>query len=216
MPTEYHALQVRLNGRIIFPMFKRSIPLLLLAAVLLFPQAAKADWYWFKASAHDKIESARIISQPTRLQRFFGRLETRKDVDYFTLTLDQGEEFRANLFIPKADEEFRPTLVFFGPGIKTAGGDPEIAIGDGNGSVMVRNTNEEREARFEDVLLTSFYGDTEISFTAEKRGTYGLAIKSPDGERGRYMLRVGLKDEWKWSELPTRFWGATKAIFRLY
>jgi hypothetical protein len=197
-------------------MFKRLVPAILLAMILLVPHAAKADWYWFKMADHDDIPNAKIIAQPSRLQRFFGRLETRKDVDYFTLTLDKDEEFHASLFVPKADAEFKPALVFFGPDVKSSGGDPEINIGAGNGSIMVRNAAEDREAVFEDVLLTSFYGGTELSFKAEKRETYGIAIKSPDGERGRYMLKIGQTDDWKWSELPTRIWGATKAIFRLY
>lgn len=180
------------------------------------PQAARADWYWFKDAPHDEIAAARIITQPMRLQRFFGRLETRKDVDYYSLTLDADETFHASLFVPKADEEFKPALVFFGPDVPTMGGDPGISIGDGNGSIFAQNVKDNREAVFEDVLLTSFYGGTEIAFTAKKRGTYGIAIKSPDGERGRYMLRVGETDVWKWSELPTRIWGATKAILRLY
>lgn len=183
---------------------------------LALPVAVRAEWYWFKDSEQDSVETARIIRQPAHAQRFFGRLESKKDADFYTMTVEQDTPISVVLAVPAADGTFRPTLTIFGPGLPKPKEDPVIPIGDGNGAFIASDPKKDRETAFDGYLLTSFFDGIRIEFNAPKTATYALAVRSPDGTRGRYVLRVGTKDEWKWSEIPDRIYGIVRAALRLY
>lgn len=183
---------------------------------LSLPAAAKAEWFWFKDAEQDSVETARIIRRPTHAQRFFGRLESKKDVDFFTMTVERDTPISVTLAVPASDLEFRPTLTIFGPGLPKPKEDPAIPIGDGNGAFIASDPKEERGSAFDGYLLTSFFEGIRIEFNAPKTATYALAVRTPDGNRGRYVLHVGTNDEWKWAEIPDRIYGIVRAALRLY
>jgi hypothetical protein len=177
---------------------------------------AKAEWYFFKSGAQDSSETARLIKKPTHAQRFFGRLGAKSDVDYFSFTADQGTKITLVLLSPVADPKFRPSLTVFGPGLPRPKQDPSIPIGDQNGAYVLAEDKVTRTTAYDQYLFTSFYEGPHLDFTVPQTATYGLAVRSPDGNTGRYVLKIGSEDSWNWNELIDRIFGVIQAILRLY
>ena len=192
--------------------------LTLFASVLLalsIPHSAHAEWYLFKETPQDSAETARIILRPMHAQRFFGRLESKNDVDYFSFTAKKDSKLELQLEIPSGDSDFKPTLVLFGPDLPKPTSDPVIPIGETNGAAIASDPND-RATRYDNYLFTSFYGGAQIAQTVPDDATYGVAVRTPDGKRGRYVLKIGGEDPWNWNELFDRIVGTMRAVLRIY
>lgn len=182
----------------------------------MLAQPAQAEWYFFKQTAQDSAETAVTIAQPTHAQRYFGRLDTKTDVDYFTFKVQKDMEVSLLLEIPTGDPDFHPTMTLFGPGLPKPTEDPSITIGESNGAVVAHEADKDRDSVTDAFLLTSFFEGPQIKTTAPKDATYAIAIRSPDGSHGRYVLNVGTEDTWEWREVFPRLWGIVRAILRIY
>jgi len=193
---------------------KRNFPFIT-ALLLVLPLQARAELVWFKNAAQDTVETARVIESPARQQRFFGRLSKKDDVDYFTFTVDEKTKIDLLLETPVNDGDFRPVVVLFGPGLAPPKEDPTIQIGSTNGAIVAR-APDERERRFDQFLLTTFNTGPTISTEAPRNGTYALAIRSPKGSTGRYVLHVGTENAFRWSELVQGIFGVLKGLLRMY
>jgi hypothetical protein len=198
------------------------MPLLTLLATVLFalsiPRSANAEWYWFKDAPQDSAETAQTVSQPTHAQRFFGRLESKNDVDYFSFSAKKDTRLDVQLEIPSGDPNFKPTLILFGPDLPKPASDPVIPIGETNGATVSSDTKD-RTTRYDNYLFTSFLEGAHITQALPDDATYGIAIRSPDGNRGRYVLKIGGEDPWNWNdwnELFDRISGIFRAILRIY
>lgn len=179
-------------------------------------RSANADVFRFKDAPQDTPETARVISDPGRAQRFFGRLDGKDDVDYFSITAEKDAAIALSLEVPSADKDFHPVLIFFGPGLPRPAEDPAIPIGDPNGAIVTREPEDNLVNRFDQFLFTTFLERARLEVTAPKQATYGIAVKEPAGVKGRYVLRIGSKDEFAWSELLGRMRGVLKAMLRMY
>lgn len=192
--------------------------LTLVASVLLalsVPNDAQAEWLLFKEAPQDSVETARIIFRPTHAQRFFGRLESKNDFDYFSFTAKKDSKLELQLDIPSGDSDFKPTLVLFGPDLPKPTSDPVIQIGETNGATVAADPND-RATRYDNYLFTSFYRGAQIAQTVPSDATYGVAIRTPDGKRGRYVLKIGGEDLWNWNDLFDRIVGTMRAVLRIY
>ncbi|MFH1620853.1 MAG: hypothetical protein ABIB04_02090 [Patescibacteria group bacterium] len=179
-------------------------------------ESAKAETFIFKNSAQDTVETARIIKDPQNAKKIFGRLETKDDVDYFTFKAEEGQEISVSLSVPAADQDFKPNLIIFGQDLPKSAIDPVISIGDTNGAYVLEFAKTKIQTSFNNFLLTSFNLGPRLEFSSPKQTSYGLAIRSPDGKTGRYLLKIGQKDTWLWNEILDRFFGVLQAILRLY
>ncbi len=191
---------------------------LALAAVILFaaaPLQTHADMIWFKDAPQDSIATARVIQNVTRRQRFFGRLNKKGDVDYFTFHAKQGTLLHLSLETPAADGKFNPDLTLFGPGLPAPKEDPTINIGTTNGAIIA-HTQTNRDHRYDQYLFTTFYEGPTITDTAPKNTTYAIAIRNPRGGVGRYVLHIGTRTSFRWDELLQEIVGMLKGLLRLY
>jgi len=194
---------------------KRLFAVIVLVGMLASPRGTSAEALWFKNTPQDSAETARTITDIERRQRFFGHLESKDDVDYFTFSADEKQNIDLSLETPVADGDFKPVLVLFGPGLPKPTEDPTIQIGDTNGAI-VSHAKDEREKRFDQFLLTTFNIGPVISVEAPQKGTYAVAIRSPKGSTGRYVLHVGSENGFRWNELIQGIVGTLKGLLRLY
>ena len=194
---------------------KRLFAGILLAGMLASPRGTSAELLWFKDSPQDNAETARTITDIERQQRFFGRLDSKDDVDYFTFSADAKQKIDLLLETPVADGDFKPVMVLFGPGLPAPTEDPTIQIGDTNGAI-VTHAKDERAKRFDQFLMTSFNTGPTISVEAPQKGTYAIAVRSPKGSTGRYVLHIGSENGFRWDELWQGIVGTLKGLLRLY
>lgn len=194
---------------------KRYIASVAALLLIISPIEARAELLWFKTTAYDSPETAKKIESVTRKQRFFGRLSSKDDVDYYSMTVDEKAKIEILLESPVSDGDFRPVIVLFGPGLSAPKEDPTIPIGETNGAI-VGHAKEERERRFDQFLMTSYSTGPSISISAPRKATYGLAVRSPKGSTGRYVLHIGTENNFKWSELIQGIKGTLKGLLRMY
>jgi hypothetical protein len=82
--------------------------------------------------------------------------------------------------------------------------------------LVIKATQDDREAYFDRLTLTNYYRGPTLTFTAPKDATYGIAIRSPKAETGRYILRFKGDDAFDWSRFMDFVVNAFRAILRLY
>ena len=184
--------------------------------MLACPGAARAEFFHFKQDPQFTPEQAAVIADPSLAQRFFSRLEKCDDADYFSFTAEQGKEYDFYLDVPHGDPDLHPTLTLFGPGLPQPDEDPVILIGDQNGAIVAHEDKNGRTSNFDRATFTDFFLGPSIKFTAPKDATYGLAVRTPNGHAGRYVLRLAGKDEFSWTDLVTRLAAEIKALLRRY
>ena len=194
---------------------KRILALAASILVATAPLQASAEMFRFKDVPQDSVATARIVDDVIPRQRFFGRLNTKDDVDYFTMTVKQGTKIDLLLETPVADGDFSPTLTLFGPGLPAPTEDPTIDIGDTNGAI-VAHAADERDTRFDQFLLTTFDEGPTVTVDAPKTATYAIAIRDPKGGTGRYVLHLGTDASFRWDELWQGIVGTLKGLLRLY
>lgn len=181
-----------------------------------YPPPAQAESLVFKQGVQSTPETAWVVRRPGVAFRYLGRLQSADAADYFSVTLKRDQKLEISLETPTADGAFRPLLVFFGPGIGRPKEDPVIPIGEPNGALVLRQDKEQRDSYFDRLTLTDYYRGPSLKFTAPRDATYGIAIRSPKGESGRYVLRFSGQDEFDWRNIVDFLVNAFRAILRLY
>lgn len=186
------------------------------AEFIILAPSAKAESFIFKDTVQNTPEKAWVVRRPDVAFRYFGRLESKDTADYFSITLKKDQRIELGLETPTADGEFRPHLIFFGPGLSKPKEDPVIPIGEPNGAIVIKVDTETRESFFDRLTLTNYYQGPTLTFVAPKDATYGLAVRSAKAETGRYILRFKGKDGFDWSRFLDFILNAFRAILRMY
>ncbi|MDQ7814796.1 MAG: hypothetical protein RDU25_03270 [Patescibacteria group bacterium] len=200
-------------------MKKIHITAVLLAALVYFYNTAEpalAKELIFKSGSLDTPAEAYVIRRPTSAATFFGRLQSKDDVDYFSFTADEGTSLKISLDTVKNDGEFNPIMIFFGPELPSPSEDAVIDLGSGNGAIVRRVVADERASFRDKFIFTDFYSGPTIEIELPKTATYGLAVKSPNGKLGRYALNIQGEDKLALADLPEYLYNIIKAIFRMY
>lgn len=192
--------------------------LLVLAAVAIGFVLWKTDpvVITFKERPLDTLETAQVVRHPQTRQAVFGRIERTNDVDYYTFTLTRGTPVRFSIKTPAADRAFNPALTLFGPGLPAPAAAPSIPIGDGNGAIVARVATDGRSAVFDMSNVTTWYEGPIADMIAPRDGTYALAITSPDGSTGRYLLEIGGVPDRSAGAIASFAAGTVRAVLRLY
>ncbi len=177
---------------------------------------AQAKQLIFKSGSLDSPAEAYVIRHPTEATTFFGRLQSKDDVDYFSVTAEKGTALDISLDTVRNDGEFNPVLIFFGPDLSKPAEDPVIDLGSENGAIIGRVNVDDRTYYRDTYILTDFYSGPSIKIKLPKTATYGLAIRSPNGKLGRYRLDVHGEDKLALSDYPDYIFNLIKAIFRIY
>ncbi len=211
----YTKQMIKIKNRA-FLIKSQTIVLAALFLICVAPRTASAESFIFKNSAQDTVATAKIIKEPQNKQKIFGRLKSKDDVDYFTFTLEADEAVSISIFVPAADKNFEPSLIVFGSDLPKSDHDPVIPIGEGNGSYIMEFPKTNVQEFFHDFLLTTFKTGPRLEFSSPEKSSYGLALRSPNGNTGRYLLEIGQQDEWSWSHVLDRFFDVLRAVLRLY
>ncbi len=145
-------------------------------------------------------ETALIINDPTKSWTLYEEL---KGVDYYLVSLNEGEELRVSLYVSIwGDEHFTPSLVVMGPDIV---GDYEPTF-DHPDDLGRANVIGERldQPEYEPFTPTSYYYVASYSHVATAEGDYYLAVYSDDNG-GKYGMALGYRETFtvfKWLKIP--------------
>jgi hypothetical protein len=170
----------------------------------------------FKMESHDRIEDAWRLKDALHLRSLYGHLDAAKDVDYITLPVDRTLPLRISIKNPDMDKGFEPEIILFGPGLPTAPKDLPIPIGDTNGAVVATTDIAKQKKQFEISELTGYLTGPDITVDIKEPGTYAIAILSPSGEVGRYVLSIGSISERGIMARIRQIVPTLRVIFRLY
>lgn len=170
----------------------------------------------FKTANMDRIEQTLRLEDPTRLRSFYGRLESKGDVDYLTFTIDKPASLRLSLKNPVGDDGFLPSMVVFGPGLPKLVTTPPVPIGETNGAVVAASVREKQRPVFEASELTTYLTGPTINTQLTEPGTYAITVYATGQEIGRYVLTIGDTPQTGFTEQLKRVPETVKVLLRLY
>ncbi len=179
----------------------------------------------FVVSGHKYLETEKgkgrkdpvLVSNHQISWAAYEKLETKGQVDYYRFSAESGEEIYASLLVPKIDRlsGFSPDLALIGPGLEEAGEDStgadrgQLDVKDEEGVLVKRYAGENSESFFEPFTQTNYWRHQVIRKEAPDDGTYHLAVWSRTKTTGKYVLAIGEKEDFGFSdvlEYPSVWW----------
>lgn len=171
--------------------------------------------YAFKDAEWNTIETAGTIAASSARTEIVGRLEGPKDIDYLAITVTKPQEVVLHLQTDAADVNFNPEIILFGRGLpaeKNIG----VPIGDQNGAIVGRVASGARTTNFSIQAMTSYADGPVIRTTLPAAGTYAVAIRSPEGVSGKYVLTNGTIPDRSFDGWRSSIMGSIRVMLRLY
>ena len=197
-----------------------------LIAALFLPAAAMAHKPIFVERSISGYEQALEIPDATVSYAMYGELRGAQQVDLYKFTLTADTPFYARMSVPKRPglEGYAPAFVLFGPGLPTSNEPPNypLALPEGLGRAIQLPADEQDEF-YEPFTQTTLIQRQYISRNLAP-GTYYLAVYSPTGQTGKYVLATGENEQFgftDWLKFPltwlkVRMWyDATQTWFIL-
>jgi hypothetical protein len=150
-----------------------------------------ADYYVFEKGGNNYYTAPQVIKNPERKQYLYGILSPGNiGVDYYEFSLnDNVTDFSIELLLSENEKSklFKPTLVFVDPYTSQSISDVFIGFPSGQkGRVYSWEENGEFDTNEVDRYISGV--KIERNFSA---GTYRLAIYDPQGQGGRYVIKIG-------------------------
>lgn len=165
----------------------------LLAATILdrFGQAVCAHKY---VEVHRGATKANPVEIPDPQVSYaaYGNLTEEGQVDYFRFRAAEGDTIIAEILIPSI-----PRLDGFAPALSL------IAPGDDDPTTTKLWVGGDRETFFEPFTQTRYARRQQLEVTAPVDGEYYLAVHSPEGQTGKYVLSIGEKDVFSGDDVIT-------------
>jgi hypothetical protein len=166
---------------------------ILLAATILdrFGQAVCAHKY---VEVHRGATKANPVEIPDPQVSYaaYGNLTEEGQVDYFRFRAAEGDTIIAEILIPSI-----PRLDGFAPALSL------IAPGDDDPTTTKLWVGGDRETFFEPFTQTRYARRQQLEVTAPVDGEYYLAVHSPEGQTGKYVLSIGEKDVFSGDDVIT-------------
>lgn len=171
--------------------------------------------YVFKDSSWDTPETAGIFTVGGLRTSLYGRLTGAHDVDYLRITVTKPTDISIALRTVAGDPSFNPEIIVFGRGLAPRS-DVMLPIGDENGAVVGRIGEKTRGTVFDITTMTSYTEGPTVTTRLPEAGTYAIAILTPNGSTGRYVLSTGTKPDRSFDGWISSLRGAVQVILRLY
>lgn len=166
---------------------------ILLAATILdrFGQAVCAHKY---VEVHRGATKANPVEIPDPQVSYaaYGNLTEEGQVDYFRFRAAEGDTIIAEILIPSI-----PRLDGFAPALSL------IAPDDDDPTTTKLWVGGDRETFFEPFTQTRYARRQQLEVTAPVDGEYYLAVHSPEGQTGKYVLSIGEKDVFSGDDVIT-------------
>lgn len=147
----------------------------------------------------------------------YEELATEDQVDYYRFTAESGEEIYASLLIPKIESlsKFNPDLALIGPGLKndpsgiTESGTPPLAVQEDEDVLVKKYEGNNEESFFEPFTQTNYWEHQVIRKPVNESGTYHVAVWSGNDKVGKYVLAIGEREDFGFSDIleyPSVWW----------
>lgn len=183
------------SGSMIVPMRSRLLPLSLFIALALLPvPAVLAHTPLDTGGEHDSLETAYVISNPTKSWASYRELHEAGEAEYFMVGLSEGERLRVSVFIPTSEDPgFTPVLIVMGPGLPSLGQAPEaLEVPEGYGVQVVGGSRPDK-AEYEPFTPSSYFYTADYDVVVQAGGDYYFAVYAPS-VGGRYGFALGFRE----------------------
>ncbi|MZP28135.1 hypothetical protein GTO91_00150 [Heliobacterium undosum] len=173
------------------------LAVLSLTLPFLFVTPSQAFETFFPAHRFTSIRSDAPVLPLDRSTRIYGRLFHAGQTDYFTVHGQSGDELRLEMAVPQLDglEKFRPSIAVIGPGLPMDARDGAyFTVPNGLGAHVIEPAARERD--FDDAVSGARFWLTQaFQFRLPAEADYYIAVFDKSGERGKYVLHLGLPEE---------------------
>ena len=146
------------------------------------------------------LNDAREVDDPTKSWVIYTSHDGSDHVDYYKLSLKEGEHILLGLIVPASDGQrgFSPDMVLMGPGLEDNGTVPPQVQETGEGHVVI-TSDMPSQLVYEPFSPSVFYELAGIEMDAPADGDYYVAVyNGPNG--GDYGLVVGKRESFSLSE----------------
>ncbi|MGB8955275.1 MAG: LPXTG cell wall anchor domain-containing protein [Tumebacillaceae bacterium] len=173
-----------------------------LIAALFLPSSVMAHKPIFIERSISGYEQALEIPDATVSYAMYSELQGPQQVDLYKFTLAADTPFYARISVPKRPElrDFAPAFVLFGPGLPTSNEPPHypLALPEGLGRAILLPAGE-KDDFYEPFTQTTMVQRQYISRQLPP-GTYYLAVYSPAGQTGKYVLATGEREQFGFAD----------------
>ncbi|MDP1629648.1 MAG: hypothetical protein Q8L57_03445 [bacterium] len=192
------------------------INLIILLLIIFAPiNSASAHLPVFKIGGVENISRAQELFEILTAQMIFGRLQAGK-TDFYKFKISEPLNLHIQILTPKRNNEFRPTLVILGPGLKKADEYFPFLIEEGLGAIVLADNKTERETFFDFESLSRYFKGPETRRYLTEAGVYLLAVFEPKNNAGTYAIRLSDKEDWRPAAILNRIRGIFKIKLGLY
>lgn len=142
------------------------------------------------------IQNAIEIKDPQVSYAIYGNLKGEGRVDYIRYFAKKGDPIYIELAVPsfKDEENFMPSFAVIGEGMPANTGSAPFTVPEGCG-FMIFNSERKYGTYFETYTQTTYTVRQEVRMKSPASGEYYLAVYSPEGSDGKYLLAIGEEDK---------------------
>ena len=181
----------------------KKIGIILLCLLLFFPRISQAHQAIFIEKPINTIENSYKLTDIEESQAIYSELTEDNDVDIYSLEGKAGQQLYTQLMVPdiEGSRELLLTLVVTGPFNEANYLDQYTPIFGDRFRGYVNEPGNNRKSFFEPFTQTTYLKKQQFSVELPADGTYYIAVYSPVGQRGKYVLSVGQEERFGLQEL---------------
>lgn len=142
------------------------------------------------------IQNAVTIKDPQVSYAVYGNLKEEGQVDYLKFFVKKGDPIYIELAVPmlKDEENFMPSFALIGKGLPQQNISAPFTVPSGCGFAIF-NSQKKYNTYFETYTQTIYSVRQEIRMKSPATGEFYIAVYSPQGKEGKYLVAIGEKDK---------------------
>ncbi|SHK01639.1 hypothetical protein SAMN02745227_01313 [Anaerobranca californiensis DSM 14826] len=181
----------------------KKIIIVILLWLLFISQIAVAHQGIFIDKTINDIDKSYEIKDIEKSTAIYARLTEENNIHFYSFQGKKGQNFYSQIMLPntEGDKELLLVQILFGPfeEARILKDYTEILGDQYRGYVIPPGNN--RTKFFEPFTQTAYIKKQQFSLELPTDGTYYIAIFSPVGQQGRYVLTIGKDEEFGLKEL---------------
>ena len=145
-------------------------------------------------SDYGLFEDGQYVPEPWFMWFVLGELTSADDVDMAKFDYQQGDRFKAEIFIPGHEElrEFNPNIALIGPGLPKPNAPLPFEIPEGMGAIVA--TSDGTFDYFDIFTQMVYFPRAKIEVVMPQTGRYYVAVWGEPVGMARYALDIGIME----------------------
>lgn len=193
-----------------------------LALVLLISSDSTALAHkpiFVEAASNTAREMAARIPNPEISWAIYAQLSQAAEVNYYSFDGKRDARVKIDVSIPRIDSErdFGVMVALIGGGLPDAYIGAPIAVNAGEGAIIAPDLSHDPSRVFDEPFTqTSYWTRQSLVAQLPQDGPYTIAVWNSRGQRGRYVIAIGEREEFGIADLADfpRTWIKVHAFFR--